>query len=170
MKNFLKKTFGWLVDLVFVPIKVITSFVKNADSILTKLIRLLLLLVFVGVVTYVFVAKPYAVISSDFRIQKYKTNQEAREELTKKYPLNSTNVTTYEKLFKKNNIFCRNEKKEDRDTKVCEGYENRILVRYHWTFIFSLSRKNNVRAVNVSVTRQKVDNSFLALYKKILKK
>ncbi|MDR2760553.1 MAG: hypothetical protein LBB09_01765 [Rickettsiales bacterium] len=166
MKNFLKKIVDGLIGAASLPFEIIFKFIKGADSALVKILRVSLLFLLGCGIAFVFVAKPYRFLSRDFRVEKYKTGQEAVDALLKLYPLGTASVRSYEAILKKNNILCAPEKRDGRDVLACEGIENKIYARYHWEIILRLSVRNKEKIRALNITKQKIDNSFQVLYKK----
>ncbi|MDR0645699.1 MAG: hypothetical protein LBG46_01525 [Elusimicrobiota bacterium] len=139
---------------------------KKADSILIKILRVTLLLFLTLVIVFVLMVKPYAKFLDGFRIQKYKTSQQATNGLLALHPVTSTTLTAYKTILGKNDIFCRDERRGNRIFNVCVGFENKIYARYKWEANIEINAKDKESVRSVVITKERVDNGFKALFKK----
>jgi hypothetical protein len=112
------------------------------------------------------IAKPYAKFLSGFRIQKYRTSQQATNGLLALHPTTSTTLAAYKAILNKNDIFCEDEKRGNKNFSICVGFENRIYARYKWEVRIEVNAKNKESVKSVTVTKERVDNSFKVLFKK----
>ena len=152
-KNLIKKILSFLIDIISLPFEFLLKFVKNADNILVSLVRLCLLLIFVLGVTYIVIAKPYRMFSSNFYFEKYKT----LEDINKVSIVdNSENVIDTVKYLESIGSKCEKKKDNKSNFYDCFYTENRLYKKYKWGVFLRYDDKNIITYKKINRTQVNV--------------
>lgn len=163
MKNFIKRLFDKIIDLIFIPFELLINFVKNAESILIKSLRILLIIIIVFIIYFIFAFKPINFVLKGFRMQKYNTAEKAKEGFLKELPLQKTDINEIIEKLSYNNIKCDSGKDKKGSYYFCIGYKNKIFKKEKWTILLRIGT-NKTKAVSVKMNIEKINNDFQDLY------
>ena len=152
-KNLIKRILSFIVDIVFLPFEFLLKFVRNADNVLVSMVRLCLLLIFILGITYIVVAKPYRMLSSNFYFEKYKTVEDINKVII---ITNNKNIIDTVKYLESIGSKC--EKKKDNKSSFydCFYTENRLYKKYKWGVFLRYDDKNIITYKKINRTQVNV--------------
>lgn len=156
-----------LVDLIFLPFELLAKFITNAENIFTKIVRIILLLLLVLCIVFIFVAKPYNYLSRDFKLIKYSTGEEAKSELLRLYPIQTTPLIKYKEVLKKNNFVCKKHNDKKGEYQECTSYVNLMFKKYKWEATLRVKPQDATKISYISFNKKQAKNDFKTLVKKI---
>lgn len=163
MKNFLKKAFGRLVDLLFIPIELVGKIFKNVDNVAYLCTRIILLTLLLLVALYVYFAKPYRILSKDFYFEKYSSAEDANKATI----IESKKIDDNVKYLESIGADCELKSDKKGSFYDCFYTQNKIYVKYRWGVFL---RFNNNKVITYKkINKQKLDGVFVEYYKKIFK-